>query len=232
MKYLSRQQLKEIDRRAIEEFGIPALILMENAGRAVADEAIKLYRKNRSPMAAIVCGKGNNGGDGLVVARHLHNHGFRVAVLYLDAVDNKAGKSIEVLTNLEIIKKLNIQIIELAWMLNNSLKENKKLLDKTYSLLGKSGVIIDAIFGIGLERPIEGHLKNFIERINSLSVPKIAVDIPSGLDADTGLPLGAAVKAKTTISLVAMKKGFKNPESRKFTGKIKVADISIPCRII
>jgi len=204
MQYLNRKQLQKKDRLATTKYGIPSIILMENAGRAAANEAIKLIRKKIAKIT-VICGKGNNGGDGFVMSRHLHNQGHMVSAKSRSAATD---------TNINIVRKLGIRI----YPLNKNISR----------LLKSADIIIDAIFGIGLTREVQGPIKELIAQINSLKKPVLAVDIPSGLDTDTGNPLGIAIKAKLTVTFGYPKKGFRNNESGKYTGRIKVADISLP----
>lgn len=211
--YLTRSQMRELDRLAIEKYRIPALILMENAGRAVAQEALKMVKP--PARISVICGKGNNGGDGFVAARHLFNQGLKVYVFYLghimEAIDQgEAG------INLRIIYEMGVPIKEISQV------------EPILPYLKKSDLIIDAIFGVGLERPIEGDLRVLIEKINQLNKPIIAIDVPSGLDCNKGIPLGVAIKASQTITLGAAKIGFKKPTAKKYLGKLTVADIGIP----
>jgi NAD(P)H-hydrate epimerase len=234
--HLNRNRLKEIDRIATERYGIPSLILMENAGRAVADETIKLIKTTlpdkKTPVVIVICGKGNNGGDGLVTARHLHNQHLRVIIFYLGCLNDHKARSDESNINLNIVRKLKIRIIELPWLLDKSSRKHKTNRDTTSRLLKTADVIIDAIFGIGLEREIQNPLREFIAQINSSSIPVVAVDIPSGLDMDTGKPLGIAIKSKRTVTFGFPKIGFLKTSAKQYLGRLTVADISIPCDIV
>jgi NAD(P)H-hydrate epimerase len=238
--YLTRTQLKEIDRISTDKYGIPSLILMENAGRAVAEETIKLLKHKKNPRITVICGKGNNGGDGFVTARHLYNQHCRVIIFYLGHLNVHKSRSEAHLNslveqasdiNLNIIRKLKIRMIELPWLLDKDTQQDKTKWNTALRLLKTADIIIDAIVGIGLEREIQSPLREFIARINSLNIPVVAVDIPSGLDTDTGQPLGIAIKAKRTVTFGFPKIGFLKPSSRKYLGKLTVADISIPCNI-
>jgi len=216
MQHLSRKQLQEIDRLATERYGIPSIILMENAGRAAAEESIKLIHK-KTARIIVICGKGNNGGDGFVVARHLYNKSYKVSVIYLGDINNRKSRSVATDINLNIVRKLGIQM----YTLNRNIPR----------LLKSADIIIDAIFGIGLTREIQGPLREFMEKINSLNKPVIAVDIPSGLDTNSGRPLGIAVRAKMTVTFGYPKIGFKNRDSKEYTGKVIVVDISLPTNV-
>jgi NAD(P)H-hydrate epimerase len=231
--YLSRQQLQEIDRIATRRYGISSLLLMENAGRCVADGTIKLARalKKKSANIIVICGNGNNGGDGFVAARHLCNTAHKIIIFYLGELSSNSGRSEATEINLNIVRKIGIPIIELPWLLwrrGDTNHEQKAKYKASLSFLKNTDIILDAIFGIGLERQIEEPLRRFIEEINLLKKPVIAVDVPSGLDCDTGIPLGIAVKATMTVTFGFPKIGFRNKISNQYTGKVVVADISIP----
>lgn len=219
MKYLTVKEMQELDRKTIREYGIPALILMENAGRAVADEAIKMLQNTKNASVSILCGQGNNGGDGLVAARHLFNNGIKVKIFYLGDIKNALTKSKrETKVNLNIILKMKIPIEEIKQLDLSDLIPHFK----------HSNLIIDAIFGIGLTRLIEGQLKHLIEAVNQLDVPVIAIDVPSGIDCDNGIPLDIAIHATKTVTFGAPKIGFDKRSAKKYLGRLVVADISVP----
>ncbi|MEE8637637.1 MAG: NAD(P)H-hydrate epimerase, partial [Candidatus Margulisiibacteriota bacterium] len=185
MRTISVAQAKKFDRLAQEKLGIPSLILMENAGRGVAEEAIKMLRSRK--RVAIVCGVGNNGGDGLVSARHLLNAGINVKVYLI----GKASKlKPDPGTNLNILKRMKQKIVKL--------RSAKDLRD-----MRKSDLIIDAIFGIGLKSNVRSPMSEVIDIMNKSKRPLLSVDVPSGLDADTGKVLGVAVRARRTVTFVA-----------------------------
>ncbi len=196
MKPVTREQIEEMDRRAQEEFGIPAVELMEQAGRAVSDEVL---RRTNGPVV-VVCGKGNNGGDGFVAARHLAAAGRTVRVHLLSAPVPGTPPD----RNFHLVRDLCGPFSE--------------------------GVVVDAIFGTGLRRAVEGKYLEAIEEINRQKTTVIAVDIPSGLDADSGEPLGAAVRADLTVTMGLPKVGF--GKAGDFTGEILVADIGYPGALV
>lgn len=216
MKYVSVKQMRFLDKRAIKTYGIPAIVLMENAGASVAREALKMLSSNRKNVA-IFCGRGNNGGDGLVAARHLANNKKKVDIFFFGDI-NKATP--EVMENLCIVQKMRLKFHKIT-------STNIKYLQK---YLKNTNLIIDALLGTGTKGNIEGLLKEIITIINHSSKPVLAVDIPSGLDADTGLPSGVAVKATKTVTLGLAKKGFLNLQAKYFLGKIIVADIGLPLK--
>ena len=192
MRSVTREEMQEIDRRAQAEFGIPAETLMENAGRAVADVVL---RRTAGPIV-VVCGRGNNGGDGFVAARYLAPAGRQVSVY----VPEEPEPDTPAFRNFEKILRLPGEFSQ--------------------------GVIVDAIFGTGLSRPITGEWYRIIEAINRRKAFVVSVDIPSGLDANTGQPLGISVVANVTVTMGLPKVGFQGAE--KFTGEVVVADIGYP----
>jgi NAD(P)H-hydrate epimerase len=214
---LTRLQAREVDRIAIEAYGMPGIVLMENAARNAADIIVATTAAPDAHVA-ILCGTGNNGGDGYAIARHLHNRRHRVTI-YED--DNaSARRSADCETNRRITRAMQLPHRALSDFVEPHAH------DRAHD------VIIDALFGTGLARPVEGVYRDAIDRANALGIPIIAIDIPSGLDADTGLPLGVAVRAAATITFAAEKIGFANPASRAHTGIVTVADIGCPAEII
>ncbi|MFC1645742.1 NAD(P)H-hydrate epimerase [Candidatus Omnitrophota bacterium] len=218
MKFVTSQRMREIDKLATKRFGIPSLILMENAGRSVAEEAKKMLISNSAPIV-IFCGYGNNGGDGFVVARHLCNSGYKVEVFLIGA---RKKMSDDTKINFKIITKMKIKIRKIA---------NKRQIDSALSNLKRPHLIIDAVFGIGIKGELSNFYRRLFEKINSLGVPVLSVDIPSGLDADKGVPLPIAIKARKTVTMGLIKRGFLSSFAKKYLGKIIIADISLPSRL-
>lgn len=211
---ISCLEAKALDREAREKFGISTLMLMENAGRAVACEAIKIV-KNRHKQVAIFCGKGNNGGDGFVAARHLLVKGIRPDIFLagrICAVENAAR------TNLEILLKLKQKIIETEG-------ENLYLVKQK---IAKYNLIIDALLGVGLEGEVRGVFRDLIGIINTSKAHILSVDIPSGLDATSGKVLGCCVQADRTVTFVVKKRGMVLGEGPKYCGRVVVRDLGIP----
>ncbi|OHB74155.1 MAG: NAD(P)H-hydrate epimerase [Planctomycetes bacterium RBG_16_59_8] len=202
-RHVTRAEMVEIDRRATESDGIPVLTLMENAGLAVADRVERL-RKVSGGGVLVVCGKGNNGGDGFVCARLLQQRGIPVTVV-LAAERSSIDPASPAGVNLAAISVTDATRL-------------RQLLDET-------GIVVDALFGTGLSRPPEGAALEAIRTINEAGKPVVAIDIPSGLDGDTGEPLGEAIRATVTVTMGFPKIGFRNPAARAFTGEIVVADI-------
>jgi NAD(P)H-hydrate epimerase len=218
---LKRDEVREIDRKAIEEYEIPGIILMENAGRNVAEEILKMLSWPKKAKVVIFCGKGNNGGDGFVIARHLYNKGVNVSVYLLTRISNVLADG-DASTNLKILLNMNLKVNELP---EGDMKEIRKELQDC-------NIIVDAIFGTGLSGEVREPARSLIMEINETNIPVVSVDIPSGLDCDEGVVLGAAVKATKTVTFVAAKAGFFKECGREYTGELIVSDISVPKELI
>jgi NAD(P)H-hydrate epimerase len=208
MKIATREIVREIDRLTIEKYGIPGLVLMENAGRAVADVLLDNFAY--ADKVAIFAGAGNNGGDGFVVARHLISEGLDVDTYLVSHPKKYKG---DALTNYKALVKIGGNIVELK----DTLRKYRQ-----------ADVIVDALFGTGLEREIEGFYKKVIDFINSQGVPTLAVDLPSGIDANSGQPLGTAVLADITVTFVLPKLGISIYPGVEYAGEVYVADITTP----
>ncbi len=200
MTKFTSEQAKDFDRFAQEELKIPSIILMENAGRNVA----KVARQMTKGSVLVVCGKGNNGGDGLVAARHLINADYQVKVMLVASGKGQGARNHQV--NLEILKKMKATFVD---------------------EICETDLIIDAIFGIGLSSDVKEPYKSVIEKINSSGKPVLSVDVPSGLDATTGKILGCAISATKTVTFVAAKIGFYKNDGPSVCGEIVVEDIGI-----
>ncbi len=218
---LGRDEIREIDRKAIEGYEIPGIILMENAGRNVAEEVLKMLPGTDKSRVAIFCGKGNNGGDGFVIARHLYNKGVDVSVHLTTAVSRVLSDS-DASTNLKILLNMNLEIKELQ----------EELIGEVGRALHDYNVIIDAIFGTGLRGEVREPARTLIANINEADIPVVSVDIPSGLSCDDGVVLGTAVKATKTVTFVAAKIGFFQGHGKEYTGELIVSDISVPKELI
>ena len=214
---MSRDEVRAFDRWAIDTLGLPGVVLMENAGRSCA-ELIKDKLKHISkPKVCIFCGTGNNGGDGSVIARHLINSGFNVVVVLCGDRDKVKG---DAKINLDVLERLGQSIEKLDIHdagVNSRIEE----------LAAGADMLVDAVFGTGLTGQLSNEYKVLIESINAQNRPILAVDIPSGLDCDTGQPLGAAVKASYTVTFVAVKKGFTTNSAAQYTGEVFVASIGV-----
>lgn len=219
---LPRAVIRELDRRAIEEWGIPSFALMESAGRACAERVLSLLRRSpRRGLVHVLVGPGNNGGDGLVIARTLLQAlGSGVRVSYLGADPTAVRVSDDFRLNWKLWTGLGPPITQVhptspapgTWL----------------STLADDALVVDALFGHGLSRPLGEPWKSAIDALNAARVPVLAVDVPSGLDADTGEVLGAAVRATQTVTFIAPKLGFFRGAGPEHIGRLHVAEIGVP----
>mgnify|MGYP001559633287 CR=1 FL=1 len=203
---ISADEAKRLDKIAVEKFSIPSIILMENAGKNTAEIILKKFHPLQ---VAIFCGGGNNGGDGFVIARHLFNNDVKVKVFTAQKISKYSG---DASINLNIIQKIKIPITYL------SAQKIK---------IPKVDLIVDALLGTGTKGKIREPYEKIIQKINSAKIPVISVDIPSGIDADTGKKQGVAVKSNLTVTMVAIKKGLLINDGKKLSGKIIVTDIGL-----
>jgi NAD(P)H-hydrate epimerase len=209
---LTRNEVYLKEKVTYEKYCIPPLILMENAGREVAIEAKRVLQRYRWRKIVVCSGPGNNGGDGMVAARYLYCWGYPVECIILFDPSNLKEPAF---TNYQILVKMNL----VSFFKNRAWFEEK---------IVSSDIIIDAIFGIGLQRNVEGNAKIAIEAINASSKFVISVDIPSGLDADTGSVYSIAVKANETITFGFGKAGLYTQTGKQYAGRIKIVDIGYP----
>ena len=216
MKVLTSVQMREIDRKTIEEIGIPGPVLMENAGFQIVRAVKKRFPDVRKEAFVVVAGKGNNGGDGLVVARHLLNQGASPQVFLLAAKDEVKGDAV---VNLRIAQNIGLEIIP---------AHTPELWQANRRDLMRATVIVDAIFGTGLLNPLEGLYAQAVDDINKSRAFKVAVDIPSGLSSDTFQVIGPSVKADLTVALAAPKIAHIFPPAADRVGELVIAGISIP----
>jgi ADP-dependent NAD(P)H-hydrate dehydratase / NAD(P)H-hydrate epimerase len=219
MRVLNAAQMREADRRAIEEIGISSLVLMENAGRQVV-AAMEALHAECLGHVAVLCGRGNNGGDGFVVARTLAQRGVDVSVFLVGVVSDVRG---DARTNLEILGRLGLTVVEIAdgqaWELH-------------FSEVRECTLIVDAIFGTGLKAPLTGLLQSVVADINASGLPVVAIDLPSGLSADSCDPIGDFIEADTTVTLGAPKLPLVLPPAELKSGDVVIADIGIPLEVI
>ena len=211
-KSLSREQVRNVDRLAIADYGMSGLVLMENAGRNAAE---RLRSKGISGPVVICCGKGNNGGDGFVIARHLENAGVTIKVLLCVPADSITG---DASVNLRIIERGGTPIVRPPFEWSRE--------------LAGADWIVDALLGTGTQGTIREPFVGAIHAINSAGCKVFAVDLPSGLDCDTGQPLGICVKADYTATFVARKIGFDMPGAANWTGEVEAMDIGVPRRLL
>jgi len=215
MKVVTSQQMKEIDRKAIEESNLSGLTLMENAGLRIFQSLKNIYPDLRLKKIIIFTGSGNNGGDGFVVARHLYNYGVKVKVFLLSHSGKIKGEAEE---NLNIINKMGVELFE---------AETTKL-EEIQRAIQNSNLIIDAILGTGLQGKVTGLKAKIIDLINIANKEVVAIDVPSGLDADTGKIEGPCIKATHTFTLALPKIGLLIFPGASYAGKVTVEDIGIP----
>lgn len=218
MKVVTSQEMRSIDSMTIQEIGIPGIVLMENAGVSVVKSIEDNFRGIKN--ISIFVGKGNNGGDGLVCARHLFNRGYNVKAYLLSPADRFSG---DALTNLTIAQNMSIPM---SFILSEDDLVQQKM------EIAESDLIIDAIFGTGLTGEVRGFISSVIEFLNSSKVPIVSVDLPSGLDADSGKVLGQCVKAEMTVTMGLPKRGLLLYPGANYVGKLLVADIGIPEKVI
>src|ERR1700682_3699305 len=187
MRVLNAAQMREADRRTIEEIGIPSLVLMENAARQVVAAIEAVHGDLLEQSVAVLCGRGNNGGDGFVVARTLMQRGVDVAVFLLGRVAEVRG---DARLNLEILGRLGLTVVEIA---------DSQAWELHFSEVGDCTLIVDAIFGTGLNAPIAGFIESVVTDVNASGIPVVAIDLPSGLSADSPDPIGASVEGGGTV---------------------------------
>ena len=200
-----------MDRLATERFGIPSIVLMENAARGLCVHALDLLGASTGRVI-IVCGTGNNGGDGYALARHLCNHGREVELVSLGAPAMRSDAAV----NSAICRCMGLRPLALPPIPDAR----------------GAGLIVDAIFGTGLTRPAARDAAAAIEWINHVDVPVLSVDVPSGLDCDTGESLGIAVRATRTVTFAGTKPGFQVASAKPFVGEIGVVDIGVPIDLV
>jgi hydroxyethylthiazole kinase-like uncharacterized protein yjeF len=212
MRLATAEQMREMDRRTVEEYGLPGLVLMENAGRAVAEAARELLPE-AGGRVLILAGKGNNGGDGFVAARHLSAVGVEVAVMLFAELSDLSG---DAAINARYAEKSGLVIIE---------EPDDETLAGAIEL---AEVIVDGLLGTGLSGEVRGRLREVIEVLDYAIAPIVAIDIPSGLDADTGKVLGAAVEADVTCTFGLAKPGLVQYPGKAHVGELRVVDIQLP----
>jgi hydroxyethylthiazole kinase-like uncharacterized protein yjeF len=214
---LSRDEVRAFDSWAINELGVSGVVLMENAGRSCAELIKEKLADVTDAKVCIFCGTGNNGGDGYVIARHLLSSGFKVAVIIVGDRNRIKG---DAKINLDILEGLGQPVEQLS--LNDSDMEGK-----VKAFAADADMVVDGIFGTGLKGQLSDEYKHLIESINAQNRPTLAVDISSGLDCDSGRPLGAAIKATYTVTFAAVKTGFTSGGGVDYTGEIYVASIGV-----
>lgn len=216
MRLVTASEMREMDRLTIEHAGIPGIVLMENAAKSATEVFIEHFKPFITSSILVICGKGNNGGDGYVMARYLHNSGMKVSVII---TCERSAISGDALINLSVIEKLGIEISEIR---------DEAAFETFAQRLSGCSYIIDGLFGTGLNSPVKGLYKKIIDTVNNSNKPVISIDIPSGLNADTGGIMGAAVKADLTVTFGFAKPGHYVYPGRALTGRLVTVDIGIP----
>ncbi|MCL2823646.1 MAG: NAD(P)H-hydrate epimerase [Polyangiaceae bacterium] len=223
-RVLSREQIREFDRIAIEDCHVPGIVLMENAGRGAFEVILRILELDSCPNHApvlIVCGAGNNGGDGFVVARHLMTAGIPVSVCLMADPARLRG---DALANHDAF--LGLASLGLAGAV--TLIDDDADLPVLETELLRARLVVDALFGTGLDRKISGLPAEVINRINAAPLTRVALDLPSGLDANTGDVLGTAVRADATATFGALKLGLLTPNGACHAGEIHVVSLGVP----
>lgn len=213
LRPLTRDESRAIDHRAAA-IGLPTLVLMENAGRGAAD----LLDREAPPSSRILiaCGPGNNGGDGGVIARHLDARGRSVRVVWFAPADKIAG---DAAVQHRILAASGVDQTEVADPVDDATLDD---------LMSGADWVVDALLGTGLTRPVAGVMRQVVAAMNRSGKPILAIDIPSGLDADSGQPMGEAVRATITATFVSAKTGFARPGTSSATGRVVVLPIGVP----
>lgn len=219
MRVLTTSQMQELDRQTIEEIGIPGVVLMENAGRGMTDHLLRKFSHLKPGPALILAGKGNNGGDGYVIAHHLMEAKWQVRTVVLAERSSIRGDA-----------RINLDVLE-ACGGDITFTPDLAALEGTLAALPTCGLLVDALFGTGLSKPATGHYAAAIDWINRSSAAVAAVDIPSGIDASTGQILGTCVAADLTATFAFPKIGQVSYPGAGCVGELVVVDIGIPGKV-
>jgi ADP-dependent NAD(P)H-hydrate dehydratase / NAD(P)H-hydrate epimerase len=220
MRVLNSAQMREADRRTIDDIGIPSLVLMENAGRQAVAAMEAIYNDLSDRHVGVLCGRGNNGGDGFVVARTLAQRDVDVSVFLIGRVADVRG---DARVNLEILGRLGLTVVEIA---------DSQAWELHFSEVSDCTLIVDAIFGTGLNAPITGLIESVIADVNASGIPVVAIDLPSGLSADSPEANGPSIEAALTVTLAAPKLPLILPPGETRAGDIVIADIGIPAEVL
>jgi NAD(P)H-hydrate epimerase len=220
MRVLNSQQMREADRRTIEEIGIPAIVLMENAGRQAVAAMEAAFDDLGSSHVGVLCGRGNNGGDGFVVARTLVQRGIETSVFLLGRVADVRG---DARTNLEVLGRIGLTVVEIGdaqeWELH-------------FSEISQCELLVDALLGTGFHGALSGLLETVVADVNGLGVPVVAIDLPTGVSADSHEVAGEAIEASMTVTLAAPKIPLILPPADSHGGDLVIADIGIPLPVL
>jgi NAD(P)H-hydrate epimerase len=216
MYLVTAKEMQEMDRRTIEDLGIPGMVLMENAGRGATRFLLEKFPDIGKMRVGVIAGRGNNGGDGYVMARYLKQKGVRVTVYLLADANRVQG---DAAANLKFLKPLEVSLVEIP---------DEDSLAHMQSEMAGVDVWIDAILGTGLKSDVRGYFKTVIDFINGLNKPVFAVDVPSGLNSDTGQVCGTCIRAGATATFAFAKTGHFTYPGPQYSGALKIIDIGIP----
>src|SRR6478609_1996144 len=216
MRVLNTQQMREADRQTIDDIGLPSIVLMENAGRQAVAAMEAAFDELASSRVGVLCGRGNNGGDGFVVARTLAQRGIEAIVYLLGSVADVRG---EARTNLEILGRVGVSVVEVT---------NAQEWELHFSEVSECDLIVDAIVGTGFHGPLTGLLETVVADVNGLGVPVVSIDLPTGVSADSHDVEGEAIEATMTVTLAAPKLPLILPPADAYGGDLVIADIGIP----
>jgi len=220
MRILNAAQMREADRHTIEEIGIPSLVLMENAGRQVVAAMEAAYESELGGRVGVLCGRGNNGGDGFVVARTLIQRGVDTALFVIGSVADIRG---DARTNLDILGRLGITVVEIS---------DEQTWELHFSEISQCTLLVDAIFGTGLTSALGGMMETVVADINASSIPIVSIDLPSGMSANTPHLVGDCIDASMTVTLAAAKLPLVLPPGETHAGDVVIADIGIPSEVL
>jgi NAD(P)H-hydrate epimerase len=220
MRILNTQQMREADRRTIDEIGIPSIVLMENAGRQAVAAMEAAFEDLATSRVGVLCGRGNNGGDGFVVARTLLQRGVNAAVFLLGSVAEVRG---DARTNLEVLGRIGLTVVEIT---------NAQDWELHFSEVSECDVIVDAVLGTGFHGRLSGLLETVVADVNGLGVPVVAIDLPTGVSADSPEVDGEAIEASMTVTLAAPKVPLVFPPADSHAGDLVIADIGIPLPVL
>jgi len=220
MRVLNTQQMREADRQTIDDIGIPSVVLMENAGRQAVAAMEAAFDDLASSKVGVLCGRGNNGGDGFVVARTLAQRGIEAAVYLLGSVADVRG---DARTHLEILGRVGVTVVEVT---------NAQEWELHFSEVSECDLIVDAIVGTGFHGPLTGLLETVVADVNGLGVPVVAIDLPTGVSADSHEVDGEAIEATMTVTLAAPKLPLILPPADAYGGDLVIADIGIPGAVL
>ena len=220
MRILNTQQMREADRQTIDDIGIPSIVLMENAGRQAVAAMEAAYEDLTSSRVAVLCGRGNNGGDGFVVARTLAQRGIEALVFLFGSVAEARG---DARTNLEVLGRIGVTVVEVA---------DAQAWELHFTEISECDLIVDALVGTGFHGRASGLLETVIADVNGLGTPVVAIDLPTGVSADSHEIEGDAIQASMTVTLAAPKIPLVLPPADAFAGDLVIADIGIPGGVI